>query len=94
MTYKIKTIDTSKVQLTEDILELTELLAKNVHEHWASQRLSEGWNYGASRNDQRKETPVLVPFEQLPESEKEYDRKTAMETLKAIIALGYSIKKI
>ncbi|MDD2620453.1 MAG: RyR domain-containing protein [Syntrophomonadaceae bacterium] len=94
MTYKIKTIDTSNVQLTEDILELTELLAKNVHEHWASQRLSEGWNYGASRNDQRKETPVLVPFEQLPESEKEYDRKTAMETLKAIIALGYSIEKI
>ncbi len=93
MSYKIKTIDTSHIQLTEDILELTELLAKNVHEHWAQQRLAEGWNYGASRNDQRKETPVLVPFEELPESEKEYDRKTAMETLKAIIALGYTIKK-
>lgn len=93
MTYKVKTIDTSHVQLTDDILELTELLAKNVHEHWASQRLSEGWTYGPRRNDQCKETPVLVPFEQLPESEKEYDRKTALETLKAIIALGYSIKK-
>ncbi len=93
MTYKVKTIDTTHVQLTDDILELTELLAKNVHEHWASQRLSEGWTYGPSRNDQRRETPVLVPFEQLPESEKEYDRKTALETLKAIIALGYSIKK-
>ncbi|MEN6327675.1 MAG: RyR domain-containing protein [Syntrophomonas sp.] len=94
MTYQVKTIDTTHVQLTDDILELTELLAKNVHEHWASQRLLEGWTYGPSRNDQRKETPVLVPFEQLPESEKEYDRKTALETLNAIIALGYSIKKI
>ncbi|MEN6348801.1 MAG: RyR domain-containing protein [Syntrophomonas sp.] len=93
MSYEIRTIDTSKVKLTDDILELTELLAKNVHGHWAAQRLSEGWTYGKERNDLCKETPVLVPFEELPESEKEYDRKTALETLKAIIALGYRIEK-
>lgn len=93
MSGEIKNIDTSKVELTDDILELTELLAKSVHGRWAAQRLSEGWTYGPERNDTRKETPVLVPFEDLPESEKEYDRKTALETLKAIIALGYVIEK-
>jgi len=93
MSYQAKAIDTSSIELSEDILELTELLAENVHENWALRRLAEGWTYGAQRNDERKETPVLVPYEDLPEAEKEYDRKTAMETLKTIMALGYSIMK-
>lgn len=81
------------VRLTDDILELTELLARNSHDIWAMQRLSEGWRYGPKRDDMKKEHPCLVPYENLPESEKEYDRKAAMETLKAIIALGYKIEK-
>ncbi|MCR5162371.1 MAG: hypothetical protein K6C06_11425, partial [Lachnospiraceae bacterium] len=38
-------------------------------------------------------TPCLVPYDELPEREKDYDRMTAMETLKLIIKLGYEIKK-
>jgi len=93
MSYNGKPIDTSSIELSDDILELTELLAMNVHDNWALRRLSEGWTYGAERNDVRKETPVLVPYADLPESEKEYDRKTALETLKTIMALGFSITK-
>jgi len=93
MSYQAKAIDTSSIELSEDILKLTELLARNVHENWALRRLAEGWTYGAERNDLRKETPVLVPYEDLPEMEKEYDRKTALETLKMIMALGYNIVK-
>ncbi len=93
MSFEATTMDTSWVELSDDILELTELLAMNVHAHWASRRLAEGWTYGTERNDLRKETPVLVPYEDLPEAEKEYDRKTALETLKTIISLGYSIEK-
>src|SRR2546423_776592 len=66
-------LDTSHVCLTEDIRELTELLAKNTHEVWARQRLAEGWRYGPCRDDGRKEHPSLVPYDQLCESEKEYD---------------------
>jgi len=86
-------LDTSHVELSTDLLELTELLAKNTHEVWAKQRLAEGWKYGATRNDERKEHPCLVAYEDLPESEKEYDRNTAMETLKVIIKLKFNIKK-
>ena len=92
-TYTPATIDTSHVSLSPDLEELVERLAQNNHDHWARKRIDEGWRYGASRNDREKLHPDLVPYEQLPESEKEYDRKTVVEALKAIIALGYVVKK-
>jgi class 3 adenylate cyclase len=90
--YKPRPIDTSGVTLPEEVLELTELLAKNTHEIWARQRVSERWRYGAERNDERLEHPGLVPYEELSEVEKQYDRNTALETLKTIISLGYRIE--
>jgi ryanodine receptor 2 len=86
-------IDTSKVELTSDLLKLTELLAENVHDTWAAQRMAEGWTYGPERNEVTKKHSCLVLYEELPEIEKEYDRKTAMNTLKAILALDYRIEK-
>lgn len=94
MDYQPEPIDTSTVELSKDILELTELLAKNAHDLWALQRMSEGWSFGPRRDDHRKEHPCLVPYEELPETEKEYDRSAAMQTLKAIVALGYCIEKV
>jgi hypothetical protein len=92
-TYTPKTIDTSTIELTPDLGELVETLAQNNHDHWARRRIDEGWRYGVSRDDSEKHHPDLVPYEQLPESEREYDRKTVVEALKAIIALGYEVRK-
>ncbi len=92
MDYEPEPIDTSGVTLTPRLHNLTELLAKNTHDIWARLRSTEGWTYGPKRNDAGKQHPCLVPYEQLPESEKEYDRKMAMETLKTIAALGYRIE--
>jgi hypothetical protein len=72
---------------------LTEQLAKNAHDTWAAQRISEGWRLGPHRDDRKKEHPGLVPYEELSESEKEYDRRVALESLKAVLALGYRIEK-
>ncbi len=91
--YQPKPINTDDVVLTDELIDLTEKIAANVHEVWALGRVSEGWSYGEKRDDQLKQTPCLVPYDELPESEKEYDRKTAMETLKLVIALGYKIGK-
>ncbi|MBQ8145623.1 MAG: Ryanodine receptor Ryr [Clostridia bacterium] len=91
--YKPNPIDTSKIELPREIAELTEEIAKNVHENWALSRINEGWTLGDERDDKKKTTPCLVPYEDLPEIEKEYDRNTAMNTLKLIIKLGYKIEK-
>ena len=47
-----------------------------------TEQIAEGWRYGPCRDDEKKLTPCLVPYGELPEVEKEYDRITALETLK------------
>ena len=93
MAYSPKPIDTSKVKLAGDLLKLTERLAENAHDIWAKLRIEQGWTYGPKRDDATKKHPDLIPYADLPDSEKQYDRNAAMETLKAIIALGYGIEK-
>ena len=86
-------IDTSNVKLPEDLEQLVEQMSKNVHEVWAETRIKQGWTYGEERNDELKTHPCLVPYEDLPEEEKEYDRNTAIGTLKLILKLGFRITK-
>lgn len=86
-------MDVSHIALPESLLELTEQIAENVHENWAASRIAEGWTYGPERSDEHKTTPCLVPYAELPEEEKEYDRHTAFQTLRLIVALGYQIEK-
>jgi len=90
--YSPTPIDNSKIELSPDLQALVEVLARNNHELWARRRMREGWGYGPNRNDEKRETPVLVPYEELPESEKEYDRDNAIETLKTILALGWRVE--
>lgn len=92
--YKPNPIDTGNVELPEELIELTEKIAENVHENWSAGRMAEGWTYGEKRDDVKKTTPCLVPYSELTDSEKEYDRVTAIQTLKLIVALGYKIEKI
>jgi hypothetical protein len=93
MTYSPDPIDTAGVELSPKLTELIERLAANNHDHWARQRIAEGWRFGPDRNDKAKTHPDLVPYEELLDSEKEYDRRSVVETLKAIIALGYRVEK-
>lgn len=86
-------ISTDDIHLSDEIVELSELIAKNVHEVWAASRMSEGWKYGKERNDTLKTHPCLIPYEELSEEEKNYDRRTALGTLKLIRKLGFEIKK-
>ncbi len=90
--YKPDPIDTTSVELPKELQELTEKLAENAHDHWAVLRMEQGWTWGTERDDTLKTHPDIVPYQDLSDSEKEYDRRTAMETLKAILSLGYVIK--
>lgn len=86
-------IPTDDIVLPEELTALTESIAKNVHEVWAAARMADGWQYGKERNDMLKQHPCLIPYEELPESEREFDRATAFTTLKLIRKLGFLIKK-
>ena len=91
--YIPKPVDTSNIALPEELLLLTEKIAENVHDIWALGRMADGWTYGEARDDANKKHPCLVEYDKLSDGEKQYDRNTALETLKMIVALGYEIKK-
>ncbi len=91
--YTPQPIDTSSVVLPPAVEKLAELLAHNAHEVWAAERLKQGWRYGRERDDAQKLHPDLRPYEELPEGEKIFDRQTAMETLRVLLALGYTISR-
>lgn len=92
-TYHPAPIDLSVVQLSEDLKKLGEELAENAHEVWAMERQSEGWTYGPKRDDHKLQTPDMIPYAQLPDTEKQYDRLMATETIRLLIAKGYKISK-
>src|SRR5215471_6104467 len=92
MDYAPEPIDTSGVELPQDLQRLMERLAENAHEVWARKRVSEGWTYGPEKNAERKQTPWLVPYSELPEAEKDTDRQIIMESVKAAYALGWHLE--
>lgn len=92
VTYIPRPIDTDQIALAPELERLVERLANHVHDLWAEARMAEGWTYGPRRDDVAKTHPGLVPYADLTETEKVYDRRTALGTLRAIVALGYRIE--
>ena len=91
--YNPQPIDVTNYQLPNGIDDLIEAIAENSHDIWARQRMDDGWTYGEKRDDEQKKHPDLVPYSDLPEKEKEYDRITARGILQLIQRLGYKIEK-
>ena len=91
--YVPKPQDTSDVELSREILEMTEQIAKNTHENWAKSKIEDGWVYGQELDDAKKTHPCLIEYEKLSEEDKDYDRTTAMEAIKLLIKNGYKITK-
>lgn len=91
--YEPHPLDLSGVDLAEDLTDLREAIAENAHEVWAYNRKKEGWTYGPVRDDEKKTTPDLVPYNRLPESEKLYDREMAMSTIKLLHKLGWEVRR-
>ena len=91
--YEPQPINLDEIHLTDELLELREAIAENAHEVWAATRMKEGWTYGAKRDDTNKKHPDLIPYSSLPDSEKEYDRIMALDTIKLVKKLGFEIIK-
>lgn len=93
MIYDPRPLDTSSIEIEPSLNALVEALAENVHDTWARGRMDQGWTYGPARDDAAKKHPCLVPYAELPESEKAYDRNTAMSTIQFILSNGFCIEK-
>jgi RyR domain len=91
--YQPDPLDTEGIVLGNELMALVELLSENAHEIWAQQRMKDGWTFGPKRCDESLRHPCLVPYSELPEAEKIYDRNAVIGTVRAILALGFAIEK-
>ena len=91
--YEPHPINVDSIPLDGDLEELQEAIAENAHNTWAEERIKQGWSYGKEWDETKKHDPSLVPYNSLPDSEKEYDRITAFNTIKLVKKLGFNIIK-
>lgn len=92
-TYIPKPINVDDISLPTELIELREAIAENTHEVWAAGRLKDGWTYGPERDDKLKKHPDLIPYDELTEGEKQFDRDTAENAIKLVIKLGFDLVK-
>ena len=71
--------------------QLVEKVARNVHDQWACERVRQGWVWGVSRDDDKKEHPGIVPYDMLTDDEREVDRVTVRTVISSLLALGVKI---
>jgi hypothetical protein len=91
--YEPHPLNLDDVPIEPELLELREAIAENAHEVWAKTRKEQGWTYGPERDDAKRLHPDMLPYNLLPESEKEYDRLMAINTIKLVKKLGWDLKK-
>lgn len=91
--YQPRPLKLDNIEIEPELLELTEAIAENAHEVWAQGRKNQGWTYGPARNDDLKQHPDMVAYSDLTESEKQYDRDMAFNTIKLVKKLGYDLNK-
>ena len=92
--YNPSPVDTGTIYLSPELTNLTEKISENIHDVWGRRRMDEGWTWGPERDEKKMTSPCLISYDELPESEKDYDRSMVLETIKLVIALGYSIEKV
>jgi hypothetical protein len=91
MNYQPNPICTHGVVLTHELAQTLEAIAMNTHDVWAKGRMDEGWVYGDTHDVEKKTHPSLVSYHELPESEKDYDRRTSLQVIKYLLKMGYTI---
>ena len=93
MNYSPNPVDLTGIELSQELREDMEKVSKNIHETWGMERQKQGWSYGEVLDAEQKKHPCMIPYEKLPESEKDIDRATVEQTIKMLLFMGYTIEK-
>jgi class 3 adenylate cyclase/tetratricopeptide (TPR) repeat protein len=80
----------SEIELTDSQIEE---LAIREHDRWMNDRMRHGWVYSPRRDNARKHHPLLIPWDQLSETEKEKDRDTIRNLPRLIERAGFRVRK-
>uniref|UniRef100_A0AA85JZA6 Ryanodine receptor n=1 Tax=Trichobilharzia regenti TaxID=157069 RepID=A0AA85JZA6_TRIRE len=92
--YKPQPLDLSQIRLSIRLETLVDQLAENTHNMWARDRIALGWTYGFVEDNSQKRSPHLVPFSEVDPIIQQSNKDTAIETVKTLLAYGYSLEPI
>ena len=82
--YKVTNRNATPITFTKDEVEI---MAEMEHARWNTERLRNGWQWGERRYIIKKTSPYLVPWSQLPDKVKEWDRHT-VRNIPELLARG------
>uniref|UniRef100_A0ABM5FAI2 Ryanodine receptor 3 n=1 Tax=Pogona vitticeps TaxID=103695 RepID=A0ABM5FAI2_9SAUR len=88
-----KPINTVNFTLPEKLEHIVNKYAEHTHEKWACDKSNSGWKYAVLLDENMKTHPLMRPFKTLSEKEKEIYRWPARESLKTMLAMGWSLER-
>ncbi|XP_065491147.1 ryanodine receptor 3 isoform X3 [Caloenas nicobarica] len=88
-----KPVNTANLVLPEKLEYIVSKYAEHSHDKWAFDKTNSGWKYGVSLDENMKTHPLIRPFKTLTEKEKEIYRWPARESLKTMLAMGWSLER-
>lgn len=88
-----KPINTMNFSLPEKLEYIVTKYAEHSHDKWACDKSQNGWKYGISLDENMKTHPLIRPFKTLTEKEKEIYRWPARESLKTMLAVGWTVER-
>ncbi|XP_061915089.1 ryanodine receptor 2-like isoform X1 [Entelurus aequoreus] len=86
-------VETSDVSVPERLEVVVNKYAEHTHEKWSLDKFSSGWVHGEQLCDSTKVHPLLKPYRALAEKDKEAYRWAIKETIKSMLALGWTIER-
>lgn len=78
--------------LNNDLNQIVQKFSEHYHDAWASRKLENGWTYGDQWSDMNKTHPRLKPYNMLSDYERERYKEPVRESLKALLAIGWSVE--
>ncbi|XKL68210.1 hypothetical protein PGB90_003701 [Kerria lacca] len=90
--YNPQPINTSSVVLNNDLNTIVQKFSEHYHDAWANRKFENSWIYGEQWSDINKTHSRLKPYTMLNDYEKERYKEPVRESLKALLAIGWSIE--
>jgi predicted Fe-Mo cluster-binding NifX family protein len=93
--YKINPLrdwDASELEISPQ--EEVETMARIEHERWYRERIQDGWVYGLEKDADKKTNPDLVEWDDLPEEEKEKNRRFVRGLPRSLARAGFQIERL
>jgi len=85
---------TGKDAVTNFTPEEVEVMSEMEHGRWNVERLRAGWRLGPKRDSTNKITPYLVPWKELPEGIKKWDRDAVRNWPKVFAQAGLEVYRL